>query len=430
MADSHSKLLQNLKRAASSNVDVQPSQGRSTSRKLRTSRRFTASKLVRLQLVEVDGALLWEDVSGVAPSLGMFRRRGGPAAPGDDEVIADLEFQRLPPSKITKFLQKKDAKFNPKRGLRKWDTRTKRLTTAVAPTRGRALVLVHGTFSSGDHFISEFQSMEGGKQFLHDAAARYNKQVFVFDHATLSVGPILNAVDLDWAFAGSTADIDVICHSRGGLVARWWCEHLSPGRCRRVMLVGSPLAGTGLAAPPNIRATINLLTEIGNVVGKVAGLGALAVPVLSVVEVLLNILTSITSVAAKTPVVDAAIAMVPGLFAMSRVGNNPELLRLLSQPPYNGSEYYAVSSNFTPDDPKWRFWRWFRKDQLADVAADVIFKADNDLVVDTTSMSKLTDTVTIPRSRRLEFKKSPMVHHLNYFRQDETIAFLRKHLSI
>src|ERR1035437_3223640 len=69
--------------------------------------------------------------------------------------------------------------------------------------------------------------------------------------------------------ATSTADVDIICHSRGGLVTRWFMEAFDrPNRShRRAVLVGSPLHGTSLAAPGRIRNSINLFTNIGKELG-------------------------------------------------------------------------------------------------------------------------------------------------------------------
>jgi pimeloyl-ACP methyl ester carboxylesterase len=382
-----------------------------------------------MQLVEVDGILQWEDVTDAPPRLGRLRRSGG-AATADDGAIADIEFEKLPPSKITEFLAGHDQRFNKTRGLRRWDPKTGRLVPADAPKSGQMLLLVHGIFSNCDHFVDELKATPHGQKFLAEASKRYRNQVYVFDHATLSVGPLLNAIDLNRLFVDSKAEIDVVSHSRGGLVARWWCEQIHPSRCRNVIMVGSPLAGTGLAAPPNLRNTILLLTHFGDALGTAAGLASAAAPIFAVVESLLRVVASVTRWTAKTPVIDGVIAMVPGLFAMSRVGNNPELERLLRQSPVNGNQYFAITSNFEPDSPGWAFWRLFRKDRLAHVAADFVFDGENDLVVDTDSMTSLASKLGIPKSRTLSFKTSSVVHHLNYFQQAETITFLRKHLRI
>ena len=57
-------------------------------------------------------------------------------------------------------------------------------------------------------------------------------------------------------------------------------------------------------------------------------------------------------------VADAAVALVPGLDAMSRVGNNHELRMLQNHLPATaGQSYYVVKSNFEPDAVGWAFWK-------------------------------------------------------------------------
>jgi hypothetical protein len=53
------------------------------------------------------------------------------------------------------------------------------------------------------------------------------------------------------------------------------------------------------------------------------------------------------------------------------------------------ARYYIVKSNFEATDAGWAFWRRFRKSNIADYAADLIFDDTNDLVVDTGSMDSL-----------------------------------------
>ncbi|MEL6107417.1 MAG: hypothetical protein AAFU85_15360 [Planctomycetota bacterium] len=378
--------------------------------------------IVQMRLVDVDGFLEWEDATGTAPQLKMFR--GANASSADDSAV-ELKFDRLPPSRVTEFLTKRDANLTPARGLRRYDPRTRSLQKSEVPMDGEILILVHGTFSQGENTLSNFFATKQGGAFLTQASEKYKGNVFTFDHPTLSVSPILNAFDLQRLLGASRAKVRLVCHSRGGLVARWWCETFDRlgDRCDRAVLVGSPLAGTALAAPPNIRQTIHLLTQFSRALQLTAGLTALAVPVFSVVEALIRVVTSITGFAAKTPVVDAAMAMVPGLFAMSRVGNNPELTRLLSEPARR-DRYFAISSNFEPSRPGWKFWRHFRKENLVDHATDAVFDGANDLVVDTPSMIRIGDESLIESGNRLDFGDSETVHHLNYFSQPQTIDFL------
>ena len=85
------------------------------------------------------------------------------------------------------------------------------------------------------------------------------KDIVFFEHATLAVSPIVNALELGRFFAMPADRIDVIAHSRGGLVVRWWLEgfgkslSLKPLAPVRAVLVGSPLNGTSLAAPDKLK---------------------------------------------------------------------------------------------------------------------------------------------------------------------------------
>lgn len=268
------------------------------------------------------------------------------------------------------------------------------------------------------------QSTQAGQKFLADAAKKYDA-ILAFDHRTLGVSPMINARELALLTNRSRASIDIVCHSRGGLVARWWAEAFDQvrGRRRRIMFVGSPLAGTGLAAPPNIRKTMNLLASLA----KAVGMGTAAVPFLTVVSILSQISGSITSIVARTPVVDATVALVPGLDAMSRVGNNHELLSIRRDPAAADS-YFAVISNFESEKVGWRFWKVFKGPgiRLLDLGADVIFSGPNDLVVDTESMTSLADEINMKMENVLDFGTTDTVYHTNYFQQKATMDFLAR----
>ena len=150
---------------------------------------------------------------------------------------------------------------------------------------------------------------------------------------------------------------------------------------------------------------------------------------LKVVGVLGSVMKTVTGVVANTPLADAAIVLVPGLASQSRVGNNFELVSLREAATSNQTSYYTITSNFEPVDPGWAFWQRFRKSNLADTAADLIFDGDNDLVVDTASMNQFTDLTKQPVVETFAFGTNPTVHHCNYFRQPETLARLNKWLA-
>ncbi len=396
-------------------------------RDLRRRGRSRATNLVvTLTLVEEDGVLYWRDRSMMEPLSGRRSRRGGQLISG--EIVTQRRFEALEPDSVSALIQKLDNRFSPLRGLRKlvnghW-------IQVTGPFDGHTLLMVHGTFSNNDHFLDEFKATAPGQQFLARAEQHYT-QVLAFDHSTLAVGPLLNALDLARLLVGSTHSVDVVAHSRGGLVTRWWLEALGTniGQHVRAVLVGSPLAGTSLAAGPRIRGGLDLLTNYGVVLEKTMGLVGTANPFLFVPAAVLRVILSVTGAAAKMPIADAAVAMVPGLFAQARISNNSELLQLKSGPTVRAVDYFAVRSNFEPKSESWKFWRYFRKTAIADTFAQLVFEGENDLVVDTDSMTDF-GTSGAKLVKTWDFNTNPDVHHVNYFRQPETLAFIANSLEI
>jgi len=328
---------------------------------------------------------------------------------------------------VQRFLAGLDEKINPVAGLNTWHANPDSSSEKV-------LLIVHGFISSTRHLLEEMAAIGEGRTFLQAAKKRYRK-ILTFDHPTISVSPLLNALDLQRVLRDERADVDVICHSRGGLVARWWLEGLGGpayGSHRRVIFVGSPLAGTGLAAPPRLRAALELLNSIGTALQRIAEFAAVASVFAQVAAALFSVVNSLLKALAKTPFVDGAINMIAGVSSMSRVGNNPDLTRLrvaVAGTAFDPQQYdyYAVKSNFEPEDVGWAFWKRFRNpvERLENWAADLVFRGPNDLIVDTDSMHDLSDAVQLPNTaeRIWDFNTSKDVHHMNYFRQPKTIKF-------
>jgi hypothetical protein len=147
---------------------------------------------------------------------------------------------------------------------------------------------------------------------------------------------------------------------------------------------------------------------------------------------LVEVVVSVTGALARTPLVDALTALIPGLSGQSAVVNNHELSRLRIGPVAVDPAYYAIKSNFETKNPGWKFWRNFRKDRAGDLLADIVFPSGNDLIVDTWSM----DDFGVPELKLAEaacdFGTSETVWHCNYFRQDRSIDYLARafHVSL
>lgn len=389
-----------------------------------------------LALIQDAGGILrwqeWQSPVFLGPGRRASQTPAPPFTPGS-EVLVTEKYRALEPNQVVGYLQALDLKLNGNlsqgacrlRELRSGFT----LVDAMPRKSGRILLVVHGTFSNTDGYFSPSskQAWTAHLQRVRPGSGptAYD-QVLAFDHPTLSVSPLLNALDLARLFRDSKAEVDIVCHSRGGLVVRWWLELLRESQSRtRTVFVGSPLTGTSLASPANLRNALNLMTNYARALETVAGLASAALPFLHVVRFLLRIVGSLGTIGSKTPLLDGAIALIPGLAGQARVSNSLELQRLSGK--RSTDDYFAILSDFQSEHPGWRFWKHFTQRAL-DKATDLVFDGPNDLVVDTASMTGLsmgmTGNITAIRSFH-----GPDVHHVNYFDSTEAMDFLRASLS-
>lgn len=451
-------------------VSAPPFPEETSVRDLRRARqRSIDSPITRMSLVEdADGILRWTLGAGPAPARprpGGRRGSGRGSGPGlgrgpsadRARILRQFKFRDLPPNLVGARLRALDDRLNPHLGLKEVSPRSGNVLVRdeTPAADGRILLLVHGTFSRVEHMLDEIRATDAGRDWLDECLAgpRY-RQVLAFNHPTLSTSPILNAARLADAFRGSNATVDVVAHSRGCLVTRWWREWLAadpgiggvppappPGLApARTIAVGGPLGGTSLAAPRQLKHALDLLANYARAMRTAARIGGAVVPAAapfaSAAGVLFGLLGRVMSVAARTPALDAGVSMIPGLAGQSREGANDGILALRGR--MDGLDrsarraalesVHAVTSNFEPEDVGWRFWRAFRgvRGRLADTAADIVFPGPNDLVVDTPSMIEFGDDVHLEPPQVLDFGTSRLVHHTNYFQQPETIALLRR----
>lgn len=394
-----------------------------------------------VSLVREAGVLRWR--VGAVSAFGTQPRAGGRASLVVGEVVRQYAFERLAPSQVYSALLGLDRQLTPAAAWGAQVTGLRRLRNGTLEpfanpgeaAKRKVLLFVHGTFSNSEALIDNgLARIPAGARLLADLERTYDL-VLAFDHPTLSVSPMLNAFDLAALLRPAPASVDIVCHSRGGLVARWYCEaFVPPAMNRRVIFVGSPLAGTSLAAAPRLRSAIDLLTNVADAL-RTAGELAAATPLFLGTSGLLRVMGAVTGLAARTPALDAALALIPGLDAQSRVGNNQELLRLRAN---TGNadfatgpvRYSMVRSNFEPRDIGWNFLRFFSKplQRVGDWGADLIFDGHNDLVVDTSSMDEVADGRLVATAH--DFGTTDVVHHTNYFVQPQTVAAIRATFAV
>lgn len=394
-----------------------------------------------------DGLLRWV-YEPPARQLGTQGRRSWRAfAPASRETVQRIAFPELAPNQLTEALQGLDRRLNPVlaalvspvEGLRRWNGQSWAPLAAgeLAALTGRVLVLVHGTFSASAMYAKEFTATADGEallQRLADASGAY-AAVLAFDHPTLSVAPWLNALALRDALAPCPAEFDFVGHSRGGLVISWLLR-LAPGlRARQALFVGSPLAGTSLAAPDKLRQALDTLASFADAVSEVSfKAGKAAPPGLQVLALgvggLACVLGKVLQLGARTPLADAAVGLVPGLLAQGRVTNNLELAQLYPLPA--GAEVRAIGGSFMPSEvnqPLWKLWKRVTnlKGQAMYYGADLIFDQPNDLVVDSAAMNRLGD-LTLAAPQWEDLGVSAETHHTNYFQDLRVLNWLDRRL--
>jgi hypothetical protein len=257
---------------------------------------------------------------------------------------------------------------------------------------GRALLFVHGTFSRA-------HAAFGGlpRDFVEALHRQYDGRVFAFDHFTLSHDPNRNVTEfLDRMPDDLPLEVDVVCHSRGGLVSRVLAERqgeLALGarrlRVNRVVFVGTPNAGTTLCDTEHMAAFLDTYTTVLNLV-----------PSAGVTEVLSGVVT-----VAKMAAVGAAKGL-PGLMAMQPGGQFAKTMNAGERT--GDTRYFALASDYSPGEPGLRAL-------LRDRLMDKVFGGGNDLVVPTDGVFAANGSGYFPIEDRHVFDGTSGVSHTTFF---------------
>jgi hypothetical protein len=188
-----------------------------------------------------------------------------------------------------------------------------------------------------------------------------------------------------------------------------------------------------------VQPLLNVLSNVGAFVGSTLGVAAAANPFsLASLALLKFIVRREKNRWGFPPVKDlgdkssvgAAVAVIPGLQGQSATLNNFELNRLRVTAARANVQYFAITADYQPEKIGWKLWKVISEagSRGKNAVADLIFPAENDLVVDTAHMTSLADGRDI--TDVFTFGSQAVVHHCNYFRQPETIGHLRKWLGV
>jgi len=269
---------------------------------------------------------------------------------------------------------------------------------------GPALLFIHGTTAQSNTAFHQLPAAT-----LTELGRRYGGRVFALDHFTVSVTPHENirwlAEQLVALGGGSPLTLDVVSHSRGGLVGRVLAERAADlgltdrVTVRTLVMVGTPNAGTALADKAHLSQLMDRVTDLAQFIPD-AG-------VTDVVGLVLSILKQLSV---------GAFGGLEGIMAMDPAG---DYLKAFNATPGSAATYRAIASNYQPA----------RGASLARIArnagTDFVFqKATNDLVVPTDGVFRLDGVPGFPVADPLVFPAEAAVDHSSYFTRPEVSAKL------
>jgi hypothetical protein len=282
-------------------------------------------------------------------------------------------------------------------------------TNWASPAGKRSLLVVHGIISSTDGMLSKLPA-----NAMAALANQYEGRVIAYDHFTLSMDPDQNATlflnQLKQALPEQNVYLDILCHSRGGVVSRALVERgrklVPQHNCNfgKVFFLATPNAGSALGDAAHIVDMVDVFT---NLLTKLPD-----GPAAYVIEAVLGVL-KLLAYTAETAL--------PGLAAM---GTQGYIKTALNQ---GGTlmpsvTYGAAAANYDPDpNSPHAFFA-----AALDAVVDRTFAVDgnavtNDLVVPCDGVHAANGNPMFPIANPLVFGPSDFVYHNDFFAQPRTV---------
>jgi hypothetical protein len=277
--------------------------------------------------------------------------------------------------------------------------------------RGRkVLLLVHGVFSSIAGGFADLAGEAGMRQLLQ----RYDGQVFGYNHWTIARTPQQNALDLLARIpADSDWQLDILCHSRGGLVVRSLLAESAqdavlaqvglrrPGRIAsfgKVVFVAAANQGSPLAAQDELQHFLNVAAMLASLSGGMA------------LDVVIGLARVVVSLGFERPSVKAMASGSALVAALNRGGT------LLD----SASTWYARANFDYGESVLQRTGALINRVLMEDVDNDVVVPYDSVLLAPPAE-GHILNFGTPGR-------KQTDVWHTEFFRQAEMQRFLLLHL--
>lgn len=285
-------------------------------------------------------------------------------------------------------------------------------------TGGPVLLLVHGIFSSVQGMLARLPV-----SVMEDWHARYQGRVIAFNHPTVSASPEHNArvllQQLHAALPGKPLTLDIICHSRGGIVARALAERgqaLLPdcqAHVRSVYFVATPNAGSPLGDADHMVDMIDLFT---NVLGNFDD-----GPLTYSMEVIVGLVMLLGH---------AGVTALPGIASLGTRGSYiTDVLNRASA--RSAAHYGAAAADFEPQRGRENGWII---DRLGDPLMDRVFtregqRVPNDLVVPQQGVFAANGHPSFPIADALVYQAGDGIWHSSFFAQARTLEHLAAHLD-
>ncbi len=200
---------------------------------------------------------------------------------------------------------------------------------------GPTLLFIHGIFSSCE---AGFAGIGHDDSTWPQLRERYGNRIIGFDHPTGSVGPAENAKWFLDQIPNVNLDLDIVGHSRGGLVARSIAVQAAQRgmtvNIRRIVFAAAPNGGSQITVTANWEGLVNRISSVLTLPAKV--LPAPADAISGVLAGLLEVLK----------IVGVGVALdLPGLEAMTP---GSQFLQGLGQATNVTPEYFAAAADFEP----------------------------------------------------------------------------------
>ena len=261
---------------------------------------------------------------------------------------------------------------------------------------GAALLFVHGTTAQAHTAFNQISP-----EVMTELHRRYAGRVFALDHFTISVTPHENVPWLaEQMGVGAPLTLDVVTHSRGGLVGRALAERATELgfadrlTVRTLVMVASPNAGTVLADKDHISQLLDRFTDLVQFVPDNG--------VTDAIGLVLSVLKQLT------------VGAFGGLDGIMSMDPNGPYLTDFNETPGSTATYRAVASNYEPPGGS-ALARVAR-----DAGTDIVFaNLENDLVVPTAGAYEVDGALGFPVVDPFVFAAAAGVDHCGYFSRPE-----------